>query len=249
MSLRITEKAVKDLKINCIWEHNGGDTLLYSDNFIGAYTRGDTFECALAKMPDEVISYLKWRGKCTNSADDFSIEIVQEKISDLNIKDADSDVLFESETGTMTAEEYLYLKELAMKSARDFLRLYESIPDPDRSILSSRDTFYGARPRTAAEMYNHTKNVNAYYFGEIGIEADNDGDIAECRLRGFELLEQTAYFLENKLFSGSWGEDWTLKKLMRRFIWHDRIHARAMYRMAVNTFGEGAVENIFFFGR
>ena len=27
-------------------------------------------------------------------------------------------------------------------------------------------------------MYEHTKNVNAYYFGEIGVEADNEGDFS-----------------------------------------------------------------------
>lgn len=42
-------------------------------------------------------------------------------------------------------------------------------------MLPARKTFYGAVPRTAEEMYVHTKNVNAYYFGEIGVEAGNDG--------------------------------------------------------------------------
>lgn len=49
--------------IRCIWEHNGSDTLLYADNFIGAFTRGESKEIALGKMPDEVNSYLKWRGE------------------------------------------------------------------------------------------------------------------------------------------------------------------------------------------
>ena len=53
-----------------------------------------------------------------------------------------------------------------MKSARDFLALYRSIPDKDKSALPPRATFYGEIPRTAREMYKHTKNVNAYYFGD-----------------------------------------------------------------------------------
>ena len=28
------------MKINCIWEHNGDDTLLYADGYIGVFTRG-----------------------------------------------------------------------------------------------------------------------------------------------------------------------------------------------------------------
>ena len=126
---------------------------------------------------------------------------------------------------------------MALGSAERFLRLYESVPDPDRSANPVRQTFYGAVPRTAREMYEHTKHVNAYYFGEIGVEADNEGNIVDCRRRGFEALEKQPDFLENRVFAGSWDEDWTLRKLLRRFIWHDRLHARAMVRMAKRTFG------------
>ena len=38
--------------INCVWEHNGNDTLLYATNFVGAYTRGESLEIAKTKMPD-----------------------------------------------------------------------------------------------------------------------------------------------------------------------------------------------------
>ena len=76
--------------------------------------------------------------------------------------------------------------------------------------MPNRQTFYGQVLRTVFEMYEHTKNVNEYYFGEIGVE-------------------------------------WSLRKLLRRFIWHDRIHAKAMYRMAIKTFGVDAVPNIFQF--
>ena len=89
----------------------------------------------------------------------------------------------------LTWGEYERLRDMAMETARRFLALYESVPDPDSSENPVRQTFYGAVPRTAREMYEHTKNVNAYYFGEIGVEADNEGDIVSCRRRGFEMLE------------------------------------------------------------
>lgn len=136
---------------------------------------------------------------------------------------------------------------MALKSAKDFLLLYEQIPDKDKSVLPYRKTFYGDVPRTAREMYIHTKNVNSYYFGEIGVEADNEGTILSCRRRGFSLLEQMPDYLENKVYMGSYEEEWSVRKVLRRFLWHDRIHAKAMYRMAVKTFGEGVVSNRFCF--
>ena len=96
-------------------------------------------------------------------------------------------------------------------------------------------------------MYQHTKNVNAYYFGEIEVDADNEGTILSCRRKGFENLEQNSDFLKNLVFEGSYGESWTLRKMLRRFLWHDRIHAKAMYRMAMKKFGGHPIPNVFHF--
>lgn len=233
------------MTINCVWEHNGNDTLLYAVDYIGAYTRGETLEIAKAKMPGEIVSYLKWLGEDTS--DNIDIIIVQEKDSDLAIKDADSDVLFESEKSPLTDDEYEELKALALKSAKDFLALYDFIPDKNATSIAERKTFYGQVPRTTDEMYEHTKNVNEYYFAEINVDAENDGDIYECRKRGFEALEEKPGFLQNPTIEGSYGEDWTLRKVLRRFIWHDRIHAKAMYRMASKVFGATKIKNPFCF--
>ena len=231
--------------INCVWEHNGNDTLLYAVDYVGAYTRGESLDIAKAKMPAEISSYLKWCGKDASII--FEIVITGEKVSNLNIKDADSDVLFGSEKEPLTAEEYEKLKSLALKSAKDFLALYESIPDKRATAIPERKTFYGNVPRSPDEMYEHTKNVNEYYFAEIDVDADNNGNIYECRKRGFEQLEAKADYLNNAVIEGSYGEYWSIRKVLRRFIWHDRIHAKAMYRMAVKVFGTKNIANPFYF--
>ena len=234
------------IKIKCAWEHNGDDTLLYAVNCVGAYTRGANREAALGKMPEEIASYLRWSGQPIPES--VEVEIVQDKDCGLQVADADSDIIFEEECAPLPEEEYLRLKALALKSAEDFHVLYASVPDKNSSCLPERSTFYGAVPRTAQEMYDHTKNVNSYYFGEIGVDADNEGTILECRRRGFALLEQTDGFLQASAVMGSYDELWSVRKVLRRFIWHDRIHAKAMYRMAVRTFGEGAIKDPFRFG-
>jgi len=231
--------------VNCFWEHNNGDTLLWAKNFVGAYTRGENLEVAISKIKAEIISYLKWQGE--SLPEDIEVSISEEKVSDMNIKDADSDALFETEKAPLTKEEYEELKALALKSAKDFLALYNSVPDKNVTSLPARKTFYGELPRTASEMYEHTKNVNEYYFSEIDVNADNEGDIYECRKRGFEALEANPDFLKNDVIEGSYGELWSLRKVIRRFIWHDRIHARAMYRMATKVFGAEIVANPFYF--
>ena len=235
------------MKIKCVWEHNGNDSILYAVDFPGAYTRGASRTEAEGKMEAEVKSYLKWIGE--TPPEELVPEIVWDQSSGLEIRDADSDVLFEQEKIPLTMTEYEYLKSLALKSAQDFQVLYESVPDRKKSCYPNRRTFYGFVPRTADEMYTHTKSVNAYYFGEIEVEADNEGSILDCRRKGFAQLETQPDFLSNPIFEGTYGEQWTLRKVLRRFIWHDRIHGRAMYRMAVRTFGAENVANPFGFDR
>lgn len=233
------------MKIGCVWEHNGSDSLLYCDTYPGAYTRGGSREAALFKMEGEVRAFLRWAEQPSDGP--LELEIVQEKAGELDIRDADSDVLFDSERQPLTREEYHRLKALALQSAADFLALYESVPDKNKTCLPPRRTFYGDVPRTAEEMYRHTKSVNSYYFGEIDVDADNEGTILECRVRGFEALEAVPDFLTKPACEGSYGEEWSVRKVLRRFIWHDRIHARALYRMALQTFGKERISDRFRF--
>ena len=231
--------------VRCVWEHNGKDTLLHAVDYPGAYTRGPSLPIAMQKMGTEIERYLRWAD--LSVPETVTVEIVQDAACALAVCDADSDVLFEMEQASLTAEEYARLKALVLKSAADFQTLYDSVPEKDASVAAERRTFYGQVPRSAREMYIHTKNVNAYYFGEIGVSADNEGDIYTCRLRGLEALEGMPDFLHNRVLVGSWGESWNLRKMMRRFLWHDRIHAKAMYRMARKLWGADAIENPFFF--
>lgn len=233
------------MNIACVWEHNGNDTLLYAANFPGAYTRGASLEAAVEKMPAEIRAYLKWKEGAVPG--DLQVTIIQEAACSLNIADADSDVLFSSEKEPLSWEEYAAMKHLVLKSAADFFTLYQGIPDKTASTAPIRATFYGQVPRTAEEMYQHTKNVNAYYFGEIGVDADNEGTILECRARGLEQLEQVPDVLNHAVMEGSYGESWSLRKVLRRFLWHDRIHAKAMYRMAINAFPGHEIPNPFHF--
>ena len=53
------------------------------------------------------------------------------------------------------------------------------------------------------DVIEHIKNVNNYYFGEIGVEAVHEGNIVDCRKRGFALLESQADFLKNTVYLGS----------------------------------------------
>ena len=228
-----------------IVEFNKDGYLLYSETFPGAYTRGSSLEEAMSKFPDEIKKYCLWAS--IELKDDVESIIVQEKHSNLKISDADSDVIFDTEKKSLIIDEYNLMKELVIKSAEDFQKLYDSIPNKDITSIQERGSFYGPIPRTAREMYNHTNNVTNYYTGEIGAVIENLDNIVDNRVQAFNVIEAEENYLQNQVFDGSYGEEWSLRKVLRRFIWHDRIHARAMCRMAAKLWKEDSIANPFFF--
>lgn len=60
--------------MKCVWEHNGDDTLLYSVDYVGAFTRGENLDAAIRKMQEEVDSYLNWKNEPALGS--FTMEIV-----------------------------------------------------------------------------------------------------------------------------------------------------------------------------
>ena len=160
----------------------------------------------------------------------------------LHTEDADSDLLLEADCAPMTEADYAAAKLLVLKSARDFCTLFESIPNPDISPRAPRTSFYGPVPRTPREMYDHTNSTTAYYMAAFGIPFENMPDLYANRLQALAEIEEREELLTGKVCTAPDGERWTLRKLLRRFLWHDRIHARAMWRMAAPLWGSAVAD-------
>lgn len=222
--------------MNAALEYNDNGCLLWSLDCPGAFARGESREEACAKLPYDIAAYCRWSGQTPPTGD---VLVVEEKHQpELKVEDADSDMLFASERLPMSREEYDILAGLVLRSARDFDTLYASIPDPDRPLGEARTTFYGEYPNTARTMYEHTNRVTAYYVGELGAEVDNLPGFYENRVNGLNAIESIPDFLNLPVIEGSYDELWSLRKVLRRFLWHDRIHARAMYRRAKAVWGD-----------
>ncbi len=234
------------MKIEAVCEYNAEGYLIFAANYPGAYVRGAGKNEALAKFGGEMRSYLRWSASGEGCFAAPEVEIVQSKQSALQICDADSDVLFDKERTPMTQTEYEAQKLLVLKSARDFRKLYESIPQPNISTRSPRKTFYGDVPRTPEQMYVHTNQVTAYYAAALGIALENVPDIYVNRLQVFSEIEEIPDFLSDRVYTAEDGELWTLRKVLRRFLWHDRIHAKAMWRTATALWGD-EIKNPFCF--
>lgn len=235
-------------EIEVVVEYNERGYLVWASRYAGLAARGETLELALNKLPNAVNNYAYWaEGRGVANLHRNDIRIVQEHRSALDVHDADSDVLFSSERLPMDMAEYTQKKALCLRSAQDFQKLYDSIPQKDRALLKSRKTFYGRIPQSAREMLMHTNGAIEYYAAAFGISHENLPDLAANRQVLFAELERTSDFLSSRVYQAEDGELWTRKKLLRRILYHDRIHARALYRRAITFWQKERIENPYFF--
>lgn len=94
------------MRIRAAVEHNEMGYLIYAENLPGAFTRGRTREEALDKLPDEVKRYLLWATGAVPEGMTADIQVVQEEKSSLDIHQADSEIIFDSEKTPLSEEEY-----------------------------------------------------------------------------------------------------------------------------------------------
>lgn len=234
--------------IEVIAEYNEHGAMLWADAYPGAYSRGETVSGALEKFPKALSEYAAWaHGAPLPNLAESDFVVTHAYQTELRVDDADSDVLFPSERLPMDMTEYTQKKQLCIRSAQDFEKLVASIPQKDRALRKSRRTFYGKIPCSAREMAEHTNNTLEYYADAIDVPFENAGGLLENRKRLFRAIESAPDFLSPRVFTAGDGELWTLKKLLRRLIWHDRIHAHALYRHAITFWQKERIANPFCF--
>ncbi len=212
-------------------ETNGTGFHGYIVELPGAYVRGPSEVEALSKAPTEAGSYLAWLGQKKSFP---KARIVQSHRCRLMVEDADNEILLDDDSRAISQSDFQHLVELATYSGLTFTKLYDSARLKDWvDEARIRTTFYGDNKKTINEIFYHVKRTQYYYLSRTGPSFREDEAEPFMNIRNYCLETLDGLFRENgnaKLY-GVDDEKWTLKKVLRRFIWHDRIHGKAITRI------------------
>jgi hypothetical protein len=225
-------------------ETNGKGFIGFLSELPGAFVRGKTKQDALSKVEIEAKSYLRWLGT-TSPSSTISVMISEEHRSSLRIEDGDSEILLNIDRGKMREEELNALTELSIYSGETFFSLYQKSKLKDWVDKNRiRKTFYGSNPSTIQEIFDHVNSTQNYYLSRIET-VDKRYPLTFLDKRKFCLDEIKKMFKEhdNSIVWDKEDESWTLKKLLRRYTWHDRIHAKAIARVLRHQKELGLIEH------
>ncbi|MFB0508894.1 MAG: hypothetical protein ACETVX_00195 [bacterium] len=217
--------------ISIAFETNGKGYLGFIIELPGAFIRGRTEKEALSKVNQEVKSYLKWLGIEENL--DYNTNVVQRHQSSLMIEDADSEILLNTDKGTMSDEEFRNLIDLVRYSGETFLKIYNDAKFKDWvDEARIRKTFYGENYTTIQGIFGHVKRCQYYYLSRTKIPFETkEEDFVKIREFCLNKIKELYRKDNNFLIFDIDNELWTLKKILRRFVWHDRIHGKAITRI------------------
>jgi hypothetical protein len=229
--------------INIALETNGKGFMGFLADLPGAFVRGKDEEEALSKVRQEARSYLDWLG--IPRAVPARWQVVQRHHCQLMVEDADGEILLDADRGALPEEEFLILAELVRRSARTFKSLCDSGAlkhwvDPSRA----RKTFYGECPKTIQEVFDHVNATQHYYFSRTGLlPSRGEKDFLATRELYTNGIERLFRSQGNSRVYDIDSEPWTLKKILRRFVWHDRIHGKAITRILAKQKRLGLIES------
>ncbi len=237
---------IKDLPlrdtISVALETNGRGFIGFLVELPGAFVRGKTEIEALSKIPPEAASYLAWLG--TSHSPPREVSVVECHSCNLNVEDADSEILLKADAESVQQDEFERLTELCRLSGETFVSLYDSSQQRDWIDQSrERRTFYGETPKTIQEIFNHVESTQDYYLTRVGLKTVQGTGFLDVRESGLTEIETLFGKSGNSVVYEIDRELWTLKKVLRRFIWHDRIHGKAIMRILAKQKRLGLIDS------
>jgi hypothetical protein len=90
--------------------------------------------------------------------------------------------------------------------------------------------FLGDLPSTIEKHFEHMLDAEKWYVSRIGGNIIPENDMVKGREKITDFIIKK-YKNENIKIYDIDQQEWTIRKVIRRFIWHDRFHAKAIEDM------------------
>ena len=162
------------------------------------------------------------------------------------VEDADNEILLDYDREPLDRSMFVQWIQIASFSVACFQELYDAATLRDwRDPARDRETFYGVAPCSIREVYRHVDRVQGYYLRCLGLSPILDSCSfverrRECLSRITELYGRDS----GRCVPRGEGEQWTTAKALRRYIWHDHIHAKSIVRTFQRQLERGLLDRI-----
>ena len=217
-------------------EHEGGRSLIWVLALPGCVSYGEAPEQAISRAPQVAQAYIDWL-RSHGEAVPIPIELEHEPSEVFHVsilEDYEINAIFSPDFGAPSAEELARCLRWMDYSRQDLLRLVRDLPaqlldeKPDPNRWSIR------------EILHHVARAEVWYITRLSSDPSQTARPAYPQ-ETFALLQTTrAWAIQQLQYLPSdvgkqiftlAGEVWTLKKVLRRFLYHEAYHRQQIERL------------------
>lgn len=225
-----------------------GSAQIFVQELPGCYSRAPTFDEAVGKAHSRIREFLDWLGKHgeqVREADyDIETEISETVKGNWPVNLGDSQALFKADLSPLDDEELKRCLRFMRYARDDLTDLY--LDAPKDSLDWKPDE---ATPRDIRHIAEHVAECSFFYIERLKAREFKDwplnflevaNELAVMRLLNLSKDEMNctpSYHAPGEWTGTSDPEGWTARKVLRRFIWHERLHM-ATIRKLIRLFNE-----------
>jgi len=219
-----------------------GSAQIFVQELPGCYSRAPTLDEATAKVPRKIKEFLDWLRRHGEPIDeaDYEVEVeLSEKIDGYwPVNLGDSQALFRADLRPLDKEEVERCIRYMRYAREDAINLYLSAPPDALEWKPDQST-----PRHIKRIAEHIAEVDLFYIERLRgrrfrdwpltfLEVSNE--LASMRLSNLTKDEMSCAVSYHP--PGGWtgtteAEGWTARKALRRFVWHERLHAATIEKL------------------
>lgn len=210
-----------------------GNWVVWVFEFPGCYARASTKDGAL-KLVEAAIQELKGRLEQSSYARlsiplEFTVVVAEEFRAFPSSPDYLANAFFEDDRIPLREEDIVYSRHLLNINRQELLHVSENLP---AKVLDMG--IEGEVQKTIRGILRHIGTAEQWYWNRLGISIPEPVR-PDCV---FELLEKVRWFTQlripemvgSKLTTVRRGEQWSPRKLLRRTVWHERVHTLQIAR-------------------
>jgi len=212
-----------------------GSTQLFVQELPGCYSRSPSFDEAVAKAPLKIRGFLEWLRAHGEHIPDSDFEIATE-VSEIvrgnwPVNLGDSQALFEADLRPLGRTEVERCIRFIKYARQDFMDLYSSAPKDAQEWKPDQST-----QRHIKRIAEHIAEVDLFYMERLKARRSGEWPLDFLEVSNEMTTLRLSYLSEDEMNCimsyhrpGGWTgtsepEGWTARKVLRRCVWHERLH-------------------------
>lgn len=201
----------------------------------GCFARGSSREEVIERTPQAIADYFNWRDgyqRVTNeAASRLTITVAEEFVNYETLDGYWVNSFFAFDKRPLSSGEIDDVRWMLSCTRSDLLATVRRIP-----VTALDDTIEGDRFGSVKAILKHVATAERWYFDKLGLavpkEALSTDVLGMLETVRRNTIVQLPRLLNDTTVRESHGELWSPRKVVRRTLWHERVHTWHIQRVA-----------------